>query len=205
MYKNMFMKKVLVLLTALCLLLSVCCAFGCNDGDGGETPPSTTYVLSAYKKTIAIDEEYQLEVMDAEGKTITWSVDDRRVATVSENGLVQGITEGTTKVYARIDEQVLSCEITVKVSLFDFVEITLPNELENQITIEVLGSYTFAPVLVGAQESAQIYLTSDSASVTVEGFTITGVSAVANAKLTFTCSLSGVAPLVVYVTVVQEE
>ena len=205
MYKNMFVKRVLVLLTAVCLLLSVCCALGCNDGDGGETPPSTTYVLSAYKKTIAIDEEYQLEVLDSEGKTIVWSVDDRRVATVDQNGLVQGVKEGTTKVYARIDEQVLSCEITVKVSLIGFVEITLPNELGNQITIEVLGNYTFAPVLEGTQENAQIYLTSDSTCVSVDGFTITGVSKVENAKLTFTCSLSGVAPLVVYVTVVQEE
>lgn len=203
MYKNVFIKKVLIILMVASLLLTVGFSFGCNkDNDGKKEKPSSIYALSALQKTITIDEEYQLEVIGAKGESITWSVDDKRVASISENGLVKGVLEGSTKVYARVNGQVLSCEIIVKIKLVDYIEITLPNEADNQITLAVGGSYTFVPELTGGYESSQIVLTSNSASITINGFTITAVSKVENARLTFSCNLSGVEPLVVYVTVV---
>ena len=210
MFKNMNLKRVFVLLTAVLMLLTMCFAVGCKknnnekeDNGGGDKPTTeVTYVLSALKKTITIDEEYQLEVVGVTDETVTWIVDNKLVATVTDNGLVKGIKVGTTKVRARVGEQELVCEISVQIKLVNYVEIVLPNESDLNVELNVGRTYTFVPELKGTEESAQITLTSDSASVTVSGYTITAVSAVENAKITFSCSLSGVAPLVVYVTVV---
>lgn len=198
---NLTFKKVLVLFISLCLVLSVGLTAGCNKNEPDDDSPKT-YVLSALKKTINVDEEYQLEVVGATNEKISWSVDDKKVASVSENGLVKGLTEGNTKVWARVNGKQLSCEIVVKIKLVDYVEISLPNEVDDTITLLVGNSYTFAPELIGTDENAQIILTTDSSSLTVDGYTITAVSKVENAKLTFTCNLDGVSPVVFYVTVV---
>ncbi len=198
---NLTFKKVLVLFISLYLVLSVGLTAGCNKNEPDDDSPKT-YVLSALKKTINVDEEYQLEVVGATNEKISWGVDDKKVASVSENGLVKGLTEGNTKVWARVNGKQLSCEIVVKIKLVDYVEISLPNEVDDTITLLVGNSYTFAPELIGTDENAQIILTTDSSSLTVDGYTITAVSKVENAKLTFTCNLDGVSPVVFYVTVV---
>ena len=202
MYKNTFYKNALIFFTALCVILSVVLTAGCNGNNAdGKDGGNNAYVLSALKKTVNVDEEYQLEVVGVTDEKVVWSVDDKKVASVSENGLVTGLTEGNTKVWARVNGKRLSCEITVKIKLVEYVEIRLPNEVDDTITLLVGNSYTFAPELVGTDENAQIFLVSDSDCVTVNGYTVTAVATVENAKLTFTCSLSGVVPVVVYVTV----
>ena len=212
MFKNMNLKRIFVVLTAVLMLLTMFFTVGCqknkdeNKDDGGDKPTTeVTYALSALKKTITIDEEYQLEVVGVTDETVKWIVDDKKVATVTENGLVKGIKVGATKVRARVGDKELVCEIAVQIKLVNYVTIELPNESDTNITLMVGGTYTFAPIIKGTEESAQITLTSDSANVTVNGYTITAVSAVENAKITISCSLSGVAPLVVFVTVVQGE
>ena len=208
MFKNMNLKKIFVLLTAVLMLFTMTFAVGCNknnenkdNGDGDKPQTEATYALSALKKTINIDQEYQLEVVGVTDETVTWIVYDKTVASVTDNGLVKGLKEGSTKVLARVGDKELVCEIIVQIKLVEYAEICLPNESDYNVNLRVGDTYVFVPELKGVTENAQITLTSDSASVTVNGYSITAVSAVENAKITFSCSLSGVAPLVVYVTV----
>ena len=179
---------------------------GCNEknqnNQGGEQS-SQVYILSALKKTIAVDGEYQLSVVDLpKGTNVTWSVNDTKVASVTENGLVKGLKVGKTKVIARVGNQVLECEITVQVMLEEYLEIVFPNEPDNQISLERGGSYTFAPELSNGDKNVQYTITSSSSSILVSGLKITAISAVSNATITITCNLSDVAPVVFTVTVV---
>ena len=204
MRKKIGLTRILAFSLAFCLIFSVGCGKGdSGTGDGGKTDGTeTVYLLNAYRKSISVDEEYQLEVINAGGAAIVWSADDKKVVSVDGNGLVIGLTEGQTKVRAKVGEQVLICEIKVKIKLSEYVEIVLPKEVKGSITLSVGSSYTFSPELSGSDENARIVLTSDSESVRVDGYTVTAVSQVNNAVLTFSCDLIGVEPLTVYVTVV---
>ncbi|MBQ3493621.1 MAG: Ig-like domain-containing protein [Clostridia bacterium] len=203
MYKSMSLKKILAIILSICLLLTIGSAFGCNDKKPSTQQPNKVYVLSALKKTIAVDAEYQLFVVDLpSGKQVKWSVNDTKVATVSNDGLVKGVKEGTTKVIARVDGQVLECEITVKVMLENYVEIVFANEVDNQITLAVGDSYTLAPSLSDGNQNVQFSITSNSSAVSINGLTITAESAVTDAILTVTCNQSGVASVTLKITVI---
>ena len=200
MCKKIGFTRILALSLAVCLIFFVGCG---NAGDGGKTDGTATgYLLNAFRKSISVDEEYQLEVLNAGDAAIVWSADDKKVVSVDGNGLVVGLKEGQTKVRARIGEQVLICEIKVEIKLSEYVEIILPKEVDDTLTLSVGSSYTFSPELSGSDEQARIVLTSDSESVRVDGYTVTAVSQVNNAVLTFSCDLIGVEPLTVYVKVV---
>ncbi|MBO4594231.1 MAG: Ig-like domain-containing protein [Clostridia bacterium] len=200
MYKKMRFVTV-VLLTVVCLIAAVTFS-GCSADGGKRETDGKAYALSALKKTISVDEEYQLEVIGADGAEVIWSADDKTVVSVSENGLVKGLKEGTTKVYAKIGERTLSCEITVRIKLTEYAEIVLTNETDDEIKLTVGDEYVFAPILTGERTDAVVVLTSASDSVRVDGYTVTAVSAVFRAELTFSCDLAGVMPLTVYVTVI---
>lgn len=78
-----------------------------NDKDDDNTKPA----LNAENITVKVGESYQLSVSGTTS-TVSWYGNDTSVATVV-NGKVTGITPGSTGVYAKVDNQMLYCHISV--------------------------------------------------------------------------------------------
>ncbi len=97
----------------------------------------TDITLSELEITIAIGETYTLEAFiepeDATDKTVTWVSSNRAIATVSQEGVVTGISEGVTSVYATASNGLsVECKVTV-VRKVDVTAISL-NKTELYLT-----------------------------------------------------------------------
>lgn len=95
------------------------CSFSDPDGEGSteatKAPADGTYTISHTDVTIAIGETFTLRLRDSNGDTVsvTWSVGDSSVCTVSGN-TVTGVAAGTTTVSATYNGQTYSCIVRVK-------------------------------------------------------------------------------------------
>ena len=56
---------------------------------------------------------------NATDKTVTWSTDNEDVATVSEDGVVTALTEGTATIIATSGEKTATCSVTVTPSVYE--------------------------------------------------------------------------------------
>ena len=60
-----------------------------------------------------------VEPEDASDKAVTWSSSNASVASVDENGLVKGLSEGTATIMAKAGEKSATCEVTVRPSVYE--------------------------------------------------------------------------------------
>lgn len=79
----------------------------------------TSVSISPNGGTIDVGDTLQLTATvlpaDAPDKSVEWSSSDEEVATISDSGLVTGISEGTATIYATtINDKVASCTVTVQ-------------------------------------------------------------------------------------------
>ena len=70
--------------------------------------------ISETTANINVDETLQLTATSSTNSTITWESSDEDVATVSEEGLVTGIAEGTAVITATGSENSAICTVTVR-------------------------------------------------------------------------------------------
>lgn len=105
-------KMSLIITMLLCVLTSIFSLTAC----GKVTVENV--VLDKTTVTIKVEETLQLigTVIpnDATESTISWQSSANSVATVSANGLVTGVGEGTCTITASADEKVAVCVVTVK-------------------------------------------------------------------------------------------
>ena len=104
-------------------ILTACEPSGSQGTGGTPTPPpeqqatltlnksQTDLVIGQYEKLIAT-------LTNVTGN-VTWSTSNSRVATVSTTGMVTGVSAGTSKITARINDLSASC--TVKVGLGNYL------------------------------------------------------------------------------------
>ena len=100
-------------------------------------PPERTYELTA-----------EVVPSEATNKTITWSTSDATVATVDQNGVVMGITDGTVTVTATAGGVVSECSVTVispAVASVDYIDEYGVNHGKGV----VIGWHCWAPVNCG--------------------------------------------------------
>ena len=74
---------------------------------------AVTVSISIASKTIAVDDEFTLMASASDGSAIAWKSLDSGVATVSNSGLVKGISAGTTDIVAYSGEASAKCRVTV--------------------------------------------------------------------------------------------
>lgn len=95
------------------------------------------------------DEYEQLVVIfkpeNATDKTVTWTSDDEKVATVSENGTVTGVKPGLATITAKAGNATAKCQVTV----FNNNYLTITNESKNtgEISIKPSGLGYYALTL----------------------------------------------------------
>lgn len=116
------MKKRILLILGLiaCMLF----AFGgCGEKETpppDDNPPSGTVIaLNKTELTVFVGSEEQLLLENASGKTAVWESSDKTVATVDAEGtgaFVKGIKAGTATITVTVEEQKLTCTVTVRES-----------------------------------------------------------------------------------------
>ncbi len=104
--------------------------FGCN-----ETKEEESFQLQLSQDSITITENFDFELKtNYSGKSeVLWSSKDEEIASVS-NGTVKGVEAGTTVVYATVEEQTVSCEVTVEA--FDFSSLRVAfNDISRELYV----------------------------------------------------------------------
>ena len=81
--------------------------------DPDPTPDTANAKLNRADFTIKVGETFKMKVSGYEG-TVTWKTNDAGVATVSEDGVVRGISSGNTTVTATVGDRTLKCIVRVK-------------------------------------------------------------------------------------------
>jgi len=84
-----------------------------TDTGNTTTTPSGSAKLNREDMTLSKGETWQMKVSGTSG-TVTWSIADTSVATISGSGVVKGIASGTTTLTATVDGQTLKCIVRVK-------------------------------------------------------------------------------------------
>jgi hypothetical protein len=97
------MKKLLIIAMAALTLVA------CKDKKG--EPQLTNLTLNESEVSIAVASTFQLTA----NMQVTWSSSDEDVATVNDNGLVYGVTEGEATITAKAvnSNELASCKVTV--------------------------------------------------------------------------------------------
>ncbi len=96
---------------------------------------------------------------DATDPSVTWSTGDAAIATVDENGLVTGVSEGVTSITVTTNDQGLaaSCVITVTAAPTSILTITIVGN--GSVTVD--GNEYTEPVTVSLDQVVSISATAD--------------------------------------------
>ena len=91
--------------------------------------PVTAITLNKTSLALAEQETFQLSASvspdNATDKTVTWSSSNTSVATVSNNGLVTAVKEGSTTITAKAGDKTATCTVTVSKKVIPVTAITL--------------------------------------------------------------------------------
>lgn len=175
---------------------------------GGETAKCTVTVKDATESiylnyensTIVADTSIQLKATTDPadtGETIEWTSNNEAVATVSENGLVTGVTPGEATITAKTSNgQSVSCHITVEAPTIlvqdididtDFKEIQLGETFKLNAILTPLNA-TEGITWTSSNES--ILTVSETGEVTAVGGGSATVTATAEGGLSATCIIT---------------
>ena len=90
--------------------------------------------ISLTKKTINAGEKFTLK-LNGTTKSVKWTTSNKKVATVSQNGVVKGIAKGTANIIATVGGKKYVCKVTVK-------EPRILSVSTNELTIKDEGTIT---------------------------------------------------------------
>lgn len=129
----------------------------------GDLPKGDSHQLSAI-----------VSPSNATDKSITWSSSNTSVATVSDNGLVTGITDGTANIIVTTNDGSYTdtCEVSVVaipvsgVSLMDCPATELVNGTTHQLTADVTPANAYDPSIVWSSSDETIATTDGNGLIT---------------------------------------
>ncbi len=104
-------RKLLVcVFAAVCasMLALVACGEGSADGDD-----NATVELKTHEIVMKVGDEIKLEAVSSRGAKLSWSVDDKRIATVSDDGTVKAVKEGNATVFVTAGKSSDYCAVIV--------------------------------------------------------------------------------------------
>lgn len=83
---------------------------------GSEDTPTEEIKLNKQTASVKVGKSVKLSLQGTDAE-VKWSSGNKKIATVSENGVVKGKCEGTTKIKATADGETYICQITVTSNL----------------------------------------------------------------------------------------
>lgn len=109
------------------LALAVIFAISCERTPAEVAVSGVSIDQSSVEMTIGEKKQLSATVTpsDATDQSITWSSSKKSVATISNQGLVTAIAEGTTTIKARAGEKTSACIVTVRKEIIAVTSITL--------------------------------------------------------------------------------
>lgn len=113
-----------------------------------------------------------IEPFDATNKTVTWSSSDTAVATVSEQGLVSGISLGSATITVTTDDGAYTaqCDTTVLIRVTDIHvnkhSITLTSGMTEQLAVTFEPSYATNQAVMWSSSDSSVATVSSDGSVT---------------------------------------
>lgn len=156
---------------------------GGSSGGGSTTPTYPTSIsLSAASSSISIGATTQLTVgytpSNTNVKNVTYTSSNESVATVSNTGLVTGITDGSATITATAQTAsgTTTATTTITVTPISVTSVTLSSNSE---TIRVAKTVTLTPTISpsNATNKNVTWSSSNTSIATVSGGTVTGVAA----------------------------
>ena len=118
------MKKQILLLLVICVLITGCgsspeadrptiAPVEVNTGEQSDDSDRSVQ-LNNSKVTIEVGESYQLKAAGASASDVTWTTSNKKVASVSAQGVVKGKKKGTAKITAEVYGKKYTCKVKVK-------------------------------------------------------------------------------------------
>ena len=155
-----------------------------------EVAVSEVQITPAGPLTIEPNEEIQLTATvlpeNATERSVVWACDDAEVLSISENGLVKALTEGTAMVTATAGGIVAECEITVVEGVVAVTAVTIDNE---ELLTLTEGEELQLTATVAPENATNKEVTWSSSDNTIATVSETGlVTAIAAGEATITAS-----------------
>lgn len=106
-----------------------------------ETDDPNAITLTSKKITIDVNQTKGLAVINSNGESLsaTWSTKDADIAVVDSNGVVKGISEGSTNIIASINNINLTCKVNVEIPDIEYNKPVNTNDI--YVSTEAKGSY----------------------------------------------------------------
>lgn len=173
------------------LFLTLAFAVSACGGDGGTAPDTTVASVTVMpdQSSIEVDGTVQLQasVKNAsgdvlDGKTVTWDSEEDGIATVSNSGLVTGVSGGTTTITATSEGVMGTAEVEVMSADFAPTSNTQLSGVLNAVDVNIPAGVTVTvtgDLVINATGDVTIdgNLAGDCVSITINGggnATITG-------------------------------
>ncbi len=103
-----------------CLIAILMCIFGfsaCDDNNGTESSSQQQATSIEFVKNeivLQVGEQVQAEVVTSESNVfIFWSISDKSLATISDDGVITALAEGQTMCYANFDGATAMCLVKI--------------------------------------------------------------------------------------------
>ena len=145
------LKNILIVVVSICLLFAIACS-----NQEIDTTPNLNIVEESVQIYIGQSIKLNIEKDNLNGD-ITFSVDQPSVATISTDGMVTGLSEGSTIITVSVGDLKDACRVIVLkqgASSEEFPFITVANE---QVSVNVGGVYFVYPKLfVGTQQVTSV-------------------------------------------------
>ena len=209
------MRKILYCILAM--LMGLFCFSACSD-DAEESSSSASSSESTVTQensiefvqneiTISIGETAQAEVITSKNNVyVFWSIRDENIATVSDTGVITGVSEGQTICYAKFAGVEAMCLIKVSAEKTDPV-LSIYTPYTDGVTLYAGDNFDLSlKVRLGDDllENAQITYTVDNSAVVTAANGALNACGVGSATVQITAEYEGqTASLTVTVTVVQ--
>jgi len=187
----------------------IICSFGDYQAPTESAPTEPPFqipegfVLKLNRKEFSLTEKYPnpwalyKETMGVKPSDITWTVDDPKVASVDENGVVSAVGRGWTTVRATIGDQTATCKVNVS---FDPKPATEPKyKLSHKDVTLYVGDPALQSFRITLTDSEGVnvdaeWVVSDEGYITISGRNITAVKATSDLpkrSVTITATVDG--------------
>ena len=176
------------------LLAGSVVAFSCGKDDDGDPPPHisvTSITISpAGPLTLEVGTEQTLRASiapeNATDKTVIWSSNALSVATVSEEGLVRAVSEGSATITAAAaDGREATCQITVAAAVVPVESITLTPSEDFSLNVNETKQLAVVVTPETATDKTVVWESASPGVATVANGLVTAVSA-GTARITAT-------------------